>query len=241
MTKKVAYILTTLLLLSGAGLLLDCERARAQGSPPRVPGRTVFSATLEKAIDVKKLKVGNTFTASGADWSLPPSSPFTFVGRVLKASQIGKGNKNSLLIIRFEKVILDNKQEVQTDLELRAIADSRAVTWSGNVIITDRYGCDYQTDPIGCEEKQKDPHLEDRLTRTVCENNPKKGTAPPGPKCVPLPAASGLYGFPDFSMSPPDTGRDYVITSKTKNIHFEAGTYFVLSGPAPLTINKPEP
>jgi hypothetical protein len=184
-------------------------------------------------MDVKRLRAGDTFAAGGGDLNNPFSSRLTFVMRVIEAHQRGNGNNASLLVIQSEKVILGNDQEVPVDLELRAIAAPGDVVWWLSLIITDRYGCDYETHPKECEEKQQDPHLGDVVIRSNCEINLKKGNAQPIKSCVSLSAASGMCVFPNFSISPHSArpGHEFAISSQKRNVHFEEGTYFVLSGP----------
>ena len=257
-TKTVGYILASMLLFSGARLPASRRQAKAQGHPvspstaepgnaATASGRKVFAAMLQKTLDVKKLKAVDTFTAYGGYRGAPTSYLLTFVGRVVEARQQGKGNKDSLLVIRFEKVrgILPGNQEVPVDLALQAIVAPLAVKWSPSPIIVDSYPCDSKTDPKCVEKENKEgglSHLGDP-TLSVCENRPTKANPKPTCSCDPLSEASGLYGFPDFSVLPlaanPD--RDFAITSVRTNVHFEEGTYFVLSGPDPPAVLSPQP
>jgi hypothetical protein len=163
--------------------------------------------------------------------------------RVIEVHQRGNGNNDSLLVIRSEKVILGSNQEVPVDLELRAIAAPEDVVWWPSLIITDRYGCDYETHPRGCEEQQQDPHLGDVVIRSTCEINLKKGNTQPTNSCVSLSEASGMYGFPDFSITPHSARaeHEFAISCAKRNVHFEKGTYFVLSGPDLRLLFKGQP
>lgn len=239
-----AHVLSSMLLLSGVGLLTNRGWAKTQDEPVypgvsgqgnslTVPGMKVFAARIRKTIDVKRLKAGDTFAADGRDLKNPFSSRLTFVMRVIEVHQRGKGNNDSLLMIRSEKVILGSDQEVPVDLELRAIAAPGDVIWSPSLIITDHFGCNYEIYPKGCPEQQEDPYGEDLVIRSTCEINLNKGNKQPTNSCISLSAASGMYGFPDFSMTPHSARpeHEFAISSSRRNVHFEEGTYFVLSGP----------
>jgi hypothetical protein len=204
--------------------------------------RRIFIATLPKTVDVKRLNAGDTVAAVALVLT-PPS--ITLLGRILEVHALGSGNKDSLLLIRFEKVKFGNNQEVPVHLRLQAVAAPLALKQSVSPIIVDRYPCDYQADPKGCEEKaQKQDHIWQPqiggMTTLVCEKNPKdKGQ--PIDDCVPASLASGIYGFPDLSVAyyPGASGQDFAITSVKKDVHLEQGTVLIFSGSDAEMTQKP--
>jgi hypothetical protein len=204
--------------------------------------RSIFVATLPKTVDVKRLNAGDTVAAVCLVLT-PPS--ITFLGRILKVHALGSGNKDSLLLIRFGKVKFGNNQEVPVQLKLQAVAAPLALKHSVSPIIVDRYPCNYQANPKGCEEKaQKQDHVWQPqiggMTTLVCEKNPK-GKGQPTDDCIPVSLASRIYGFPDLSVAyyPGASGLDLAITSVKKDVHLEQGTVLIFSGSDAEMTQKP--
>jgi hypothetical protein len=247
-------ILFSFLLLSSIERWVTFGQIEFQDRSPTsatVPGRTsassdrrIFVATLPKTLAVKRLNAGDTVAAVVLGDLTPPS--ITFLGRILEVHALGSGNKDSLLLIRFEKVKFGNNQEVPVHLELQAVAAPLALKRSVSPIIVDRYPCDYEADPKGCEEKahkQQDHIWQPQIggmTTLVCEKNPKgKGQA--ADDCIPVSLASGIYGFPDLSVAhyPGVSGQDFAITSVKKDVHLEPGTVLIFSGSDAEMTQKP--
>jgi hypothetical protein len=161
---SLGLILFSLSLLLCIEQPVNCGQVETQdpNSPSTVsPGRTptpsgekIFVAVLPKTADVKKLKAGDTITAFGTGLDGISPTLITFLGRVLEVHALGSGNKDSLLHIRFEKAKFGNNQEVPVHLKAQAIVAPLAFHWSISPIIVDRYPCDYEADPKGCEERK---------------------------------------------------------------------------------------
>jgi hypothetical protein len=256
-TMSRCPILLSFLVLSCIKQPANCAQTKTPDPIPSTtaPGKTsatsvgrVFVATLPKAVDVKRLKAGDRLTAVGTGSGGLSSAPITYLGRVVETRALGSGNKDSLLLIRFEKVKHDNNQEVPLRLILRAVVSPLAIRWSISPIIVDSYPCDYEADPKGCDEKTKKHDPESQPTfggpmAFVCEKNPKKGKGQPADNCIPVSEASGVYGFPDLSVSPYPDGSDldFAITSIKKSVHLEQGTVLIFSRSGTRLTQTPQP
>lgn len=235
---------TSRVLILSSMLLLMCIY------PPASDGQTqgqaenstdkIFVGMLEKVVDVKRLKVGDTANLGGyIVLSSSNSSLMTVVARVVDVHRMGNGNKDSLLVIRFEKAILGNTQELPVYLRLQAIVAPSNLQWSFPLIIVDHYPCDSKANP-GCDKNENKQEVPlSQLQRIASDENRKKASGQQSSGCVPLPESNGMYGFPDFSLVPrqADSNLTFAITSQKKNVRFEEGTYFVLSGHLPETLN----
>jgi hypothetical protein len=247
----------SLLLLLSIGQRANCGQVESQdpnSSGTNAPGKTsaasgkrIFVATLPKTVDVKKLKAGDTLAAVESNLGILIASPITFSGRILDVHTLGSGNKESRLVIRFESLKFGDNQELLVDLKLQAVVSPLALKWSFSPIIVDRYPCDYEADPKGCQEKaQKQEHISQPgvggMTRIVCKKNPKHGQGQPSDDCVPVSEARGAYGFPDLSVAPypDDSAQDFAITSIRKNVHLEQGTILIFSGSTIELSQKPK-
>jgi hypothetical protein len=250
---SVGPILFSLLLLLCIEHPANREQAKTQDSnspsataqvKTREPtGERIIVVTLPKTADVKRLKAGDTLTAVATEdtptavaTGVPISPRVTFVGRVLEVHALGSENKDSLLLVRFEKPRVGNNQEAPVNLGLQAVVAPAAWKWSISPIIVDRYPCDYEAHPKGCEENadKQDPTSQPGFTglmRLVCERNRTRGKAQTGNNCVPVSEARGVYGFPGLSIasSPNGSERDIAFTSISKNVHLERGTVLIFS------------
>ena len=250
-------ILFSLLLLLSIEQRANCGRVESQdpnSSGTNAPAqksaasdKRIFVATLPNTVDVKKLKAGDTLTVVGTNLAILTPSPITFLGRILEVHTLDSGNKESRLVIRFESLKFGDNQELLVHLKLQAVVSPLALKWSFSPIIVDRYPCDYEADPQGCEEKARNQdHISQPavggMTKIVCKKNPKHGQGQPGDDCVPLSEASGAYGFPNLSVAPfpDDSAQDFAITSIKKNVHLEQGTVLIFSGSATELSQKPQ-
>jgi hypothetical protein len=230
-----------LLLCVGPPAIRGQSKTQDSSSPnTTAPGKTsvpsdgrIFVVTLSKTVDVKKLKAGDIITAYAPFLGIPTSPSVSFQGRVLEVHALGGGNMDSLLLIRIEGLRVGNNQETPAHLKLQAVVAPLDFKWSISPIIVDRFPCDPDAAPKGCGEKadKRDDISGLGGGGRVCEKNPKKGTGQPGDNCVPVSEASGVYGFPDLSVTPYPSGseKDFAITSIKKNVHLEQGTVLIFS------------
>lgn len=214
------------------------DSAHGSGGPSAKPVKKMFVVTLPYSLDVKKLKAGTIFQVSRDVYDISAASSRTFLGHVVEAREKGRENQPSLLVVGFEKATLANKQEVREHLRLEAIVAPSNMHIFLSPIIVDRYPCDYEAKPVGCKEKEDDEANTPRFgmaMRSICIEDPKPSKRQPKSDCVSLSEASGVYGFPDFTLSAHsgDTGFNSAIASPKRNVHFVAGTHFVLSEVSP--------
>lgn len=237
---------------------VNCGKAWAQASgafgtdasetaaPTR--GEKVFAVTLAKTLDAKKVTAGSTVTTYQAD-SIDPSSPGNIVvlGWVLDSHAKGKGNADSLLVLRFDKVKFGNNQEVSAHLKLLAVAAPRATRLLFSPVMVDTFPCDDEAHPKECLEAKKQNQIEDLglgpMKMSICRRNPAKGRGQPRDICVLASKAHGIYGLPDLSLapSPADSEQDFAIMSKKKNVHLEKNTVFIFSSSDIHTPPAPQP
>jgi hypothetical protein len=247
-------LVVCILLVSSARLGADLNQTRdpVHDSSGKVPSRNspvpdrIFVATLAKSLDVKRLKAGDRLLATGFDPQSVTAQPILFSGEILQAYTLKSGRTESLISIRFDKLKFGVDQERSVNLALRALVSSETLNAPAPLIIPDRYPCDYDADPKGCDEKSR---TQDRtwqadvgkISQIVCRKAMKPGGGQPDDECVSLSNASGVYGFPDLSIGPPsgDTPREFSITSHEKNVYLASGTIFVLFGSGNIPPRKP--
>ncbi len=245
-TLPISIVCFSLLSLSCVELAVFCGSVRSQASgwratdtaktTPPAPGERIFVATLARTLDARKVKAGTAVIAYQAD-SIDPSSPGNIVvlGRVLDSHASGKGNADSLLLLRFDKVRFGNNQEVSGHLKLQAVAAPLATRLLTSPAMVDRFPCDDDAHHKECLEAKKQNQIADLglepIYMNICRRNPAKGKGQARDICVPAAKAHGIYGFPDLSLSPypADSEQGFAIVSKSKNIQLERNTVFVFS------------
>ncbi len=216
------------------------EQPAATSSSPisSAPTKHVIVATLSKPFDVKKLKPGDTFTATASS-AASPTYPIVLSGtpivvRVVEAQPRSAGN-DSRLALRFEKAGLRNASQAALQLELEAVASPDFVTWSAPIVIVDRFPCDPNVDRDKCTKTHDDDDsVESQLTsyqRLVCHTKQMNGNARPQNDCVPPSESHGVYGYPDLSLSTAPADGGFAMSSTKKNVKIEKGTLLILSGP----------
>ena len=156
-------LVVCMLLVSSTRLGADLKQVQdsiqdASGKVPSasspVPDR-IFVATLAKSLDVKRVKVGDRILATGFDSQSVTAQPILFSGEILQAYTLKSGKTESLISIRFDRLKFGVDQERYVNLALRALVSSETLNAPLPLIIPDRYPCDYNADPKGCEEKSR--------------------------------------------------------------------------------------
>lgn len=114
--------------------------AKAPHSNAMLADGTAFNATLDKPIDTKKCKAGDSVTArttegvkSGEKTMIPKGTKI--VGHVTQASARANGQADSTLGIVFDKAVMKNGQEVPMSMAIQAIgaASGSASTSTDNL------------------------------------------------------------------------------------------------------------
>jgi hypothetical protein len=212
------------------------------------PGERIFAATLAKMLDVKKVKAGSAVTAYQAD-SIAPGSRGSMVvlGRVLAVHAREKGNADSVLLLRFDKIRFGNNQEVSVHVKLQAVAAPRATRLLFSPVMVDPFPCDGEAHREECLEAKKQNQIADLglgpMKMSICKRNPVQGKGQPRDVCILASKAHGIYGLPDLSLAPypADSEQDFAITSKKKNVHLEENIVFIFSSSDIHTPPAPQP
>jgi hypothetical protein len=109
--------------------------ANASANTPRgnagLANGTALNASLDKSVDSKKAKQGETITAHTTEavkengkTVLPRGAKL--IGHVTRASARANGDAESALAIQFDKAILKHGQEMPLDVNIQAIATARS-------------------------------------------------------------------------------------------------------------------
>jgi hypothetical protein len=106
---------------------------KSKAGSASVGAGTAINAELDKSLDSKKLKVGDSVTArttqavkEDGKVVLPKGTKLT--GHVTRASARGKGDSDSTLAIQFDRAELKGGQEMTLQLNLQALAAAPGVT-----------------------------------------------------------------------------------------------------------------
>jgi hypothetical protein len=106
---------------------------KSKAGSASVGAGTAINAELDKSLDSKKLKVGDSVTArttqavkEDGKVVLPKGTRLT--GHVTRASARGKGDSDSTLAIQFDRAELKGGQEMTLQLNLQALAAAPGVT-----------------------------------------------------------------------------------------------------------------
>jgi hypothetical protein len=106
---------------------------KSQAGSASLGAGTAINAELDKSLDSKKLKVGDSVTArttqavkEDGKVVLPKGTKLT--GRVTRASARGKGDSDSTLALQFDRAELKGGQEMTLQLNLQALAAAPGVT-----------------------------------------------------------------------------------------------------------------
>jgi hypothetical protein len=254
--KRIPFVFSLTLLAST--LFPSPSSAQLKGDPKSSPletlpattlpvsARKVLAVILPKALDAKKIKPGDTFTAFLAAPDFLPSMGSTtqaaLVIRVIDAHPDGDNSGNSSLVLRFEPPGSNSASAAPLRLQLQSVAAPSTFQWSPSPIIVDRFPCDPKVSRKGCNNEDNDDDVESQLDKpslSLC-NPARTKDKSRAPTCDDFNNSHGIYGYPDLSLSPPaaDSANTSTIISTKKNLKLESGTILILSGPDAAIFSK---
>jgi hypothetical protein len=209
---------------------------------PRVPGKKVLAVTLPKALDAKKIKPGDTFTASIVAPGPVLLAEGTLIIRVIDTQPVGDNTSTSRLVLQFEPPGSNSVSAAPLRLELQSVAASSTYNWFPSPIIVDRFPCDPKVSRTGCNNQSNEDDVESQLDQpsvSLCDPARTKDKSRAG-ACDDFYNSHGIYGYRDLSLAPPaaNSANTSTIVSTKKNIKLGSGTILILSGPDAAKFSK---
>lgn len=110
---------------SAAGSTQTSVSTPSRDADAAVNSGTAFNAILDKPVDAKKSKPGDTVTAHTTETKNDIPKGTKLVGHVTQASARAKGDSASQLGIQFDRAVLKNGQEVPFNAAIQAMAPAR--------------------------------------------------------------------------------------------------------------------
>ena len=231
-----------------AAALTFCGTARAAqtgGSEkkegPALPAGIAINAVLERSLDSKKAKLGESIVArttedakDGGRVVLPKGSKVT--GHVTQSSARSKGDNNSTLVLQFDRAETKGGQEVPLDVNLQALAAAPAAAPIGG---QDLEGIGNAGSQSGTGTRgggmPGTGGSSGRTTTPVPRTSPDSTTTVPqadsGGSSGTIRASSrGVYGLEGVSLETgaANSGPSAVIVSTGKSVHLDSGTRLLL-------------
>jgi hypothetical protein len=240
--NKLSTILFAAVVFGGLALAQDTSPrspspqsspADSSHAPFRIAPGTVFPVTLAKSIDAKKVKAGDlveakvTVDLKGADGEMVVPKGSTVVGHVTQAQARTKEQKESLLGLTFDHLVMKGGGDVPLPVSIQAIIAPSRLDADNSA------GGGYAPAPGGVQPGGGG--------FPGGAGMPPQAPGPPGgmaPSPVPPstqehPAITGntqgVVGFSNLKLSPAaDPAQGSLLSSNKSNVKLESGTLVIL-------------
>ena len=261
MTKTATgFMLASALLMGGYSVAQTrlesapkVTKDEAPSAPVTVPLSvgTAFNAVLTDAIDTRRVKPGDTVTASVAeDVSYEQSVIFPkgtkVVGHIVRATSGGHGRTGSALFIQFDKAVLDNGEDVILNAGIQALAvNSVAPSPVEGDAGQPKAGTEAMLpveEPATSTELQIVSTVYDAPTRRLRDPLSPLPQGEINSDGLFTPDSSGAFGRPDLKVYTPtsDGSHGSVLISSKKQMRLDSGTRLLLVVQPPSSGDKPQ-
>ena len=244
MQAMITAVLAAALMLAGTARAGQTNGTEKKDGPA-LPAGVAINVMLDHALDSKKAKVGESVVArttedakQGGRVVLPKGSKLT--GHVTQSSARSKGDNNSTLALRFDRVeVKGGHEEMPLDVNLEALAPPPAAAPIGG---QDLEGMGNSGSPSGMPNRgggMPGAGTGSAGRTTTTTPMPRNtDSPPPGPPADPGSSSGtlirqgshGVYGLEGLSLetAAAGSGQGAVIVSAGKSVHLDGGTRMLL-------------
>ena len=197
----------------------------AAQAPTNLTAGSILPVELSKTLDAKKAHTGDPVRgkiphdlSSNGKVVIPQDAKV--LGHIAEAKASTHDDKNSMLGIVFDKIVVKDGTEIPLTAEIQAIG---APMGNGSSAMSEN-APPAQNNPTGVNQNSQMG-----TPRNVgAQNMPGDPGVPSGPSAPPLTASTqGVVGMPGFSLSQGQM-KDSVVSSQEHNVKLESGTQILL-------------